>query len=385
MRNSEMFNASLLLPTLLLGLSAAPIAAQEAAPEAPPAPAAPSGALSERMVTGDRTIGVGDVVEDIIVVGGDLRIRGEVRGDAVVVGGDLILEDGALITGDALVTGGEFVNQGGRVRGEMRTENGVGIDLDRALERAGAGAPATIDEDSDRELSAVRRQEQREEREHFWSSPIRRGFAGIISTLALGLVLAGIGATLVFYGRPYLETVSDTLRSSTLRSAGTGLAASFLAVPAFVVLLVALVVSIVGIPFLLVAIPLYPLALFAGAVFGILATAHAIGERTAEQNRDGMEFRYRNSYAYLFTGLGMVLTPLLAAHLIGMTGFLGFIGTILKVLTCLVIWVATTVGFGAVILSRAGTRRTFVTPSSSSGLYNDDLFGDDLMTDETNA
>src|SRR5690606_12926789 len=154
---------------------------------------------------------------------------------------------------------------------------------------------------------------------------IRHGFAGILSTLAFGLVLAGVGSLLIFYGQRYLETVSDTIRTSTVRAGGVGLAALFLVVPAFVVLVVALAVSIIGIPFLLVAVPLYPLAIAAAAAFGLLAAAHALGERTAEQRRDVYDLRYRNSYAYLFTGLGMLLAPLLAADLISMTGFLNFI------------------------------------------------------------
>ncbi|MEX0912193.1 MAG: hypothetical protein WD031_02105, partial [Gemmatimonadota bacterium] len=287
-----------------------------------------------------------------------------------------ILDESAVVNGDAVVTGGRLINEGGRVRGEMRTIDGRGLDIGGEIERALGGAGASSDEVRE-EVREMARSERRESSGRSWFDPIRRGFAGVISTIALGLVLGGIGAVLVFYGRPYLETVSDTVRSAGLRSGATGLAASFLIVPAFVVLIVALAVSIVGIPFLLVAIPAYPLAIFAAAVFGLLAVAHAVGERTAEQSRDSFDLRHRNSYAYLFTGLGMVLIPLLAAHLIAMTGFLGFIGSLLRFVTWLGIWVATTVGFGAVILSRAGTRRTFVTPAPDPVIDADDFFTDD--------
>jgi hypothetical protein len=381
MRINESRVCALLLPLVLTGLVTTGAAAQNDATRQ----AVPTGS-QERVVTGDRTIAAGEVVDEIVVVGGDLRVEGEVRGDAVVLGGDLILEQTGRVNGDAVVTGGELVNQGGQVRGEMRTLAGEGLDIAREIERAVAGTAAatarTRQATPERDAAQA---ERRGRRGGFGFDPIRRGFAGIISTLALGLVLAGIGATLIFYGRPYLETVSDTVRSSGVRSGATGLAASFLAVPAFVVLIVALAVSIIGIPFLLVAIPLYPLALFAGAALGLLAVAHAIGERTAEQSREGLDFRHRNSYAYLFTGLGMMLTPLLAAHLIAMTGFLGFIGTLLKVATWLAIWVASTVGFGAVILSRAGTRRTFVAPGPESVLDTDDFFGDDPLGRQENA
>jgi hypothetical protein len=89
--------------------------------------------------------------------------------------------------------------------------------------------------------------------------------------------------------------------------------------------------------------------------------------------------RYRNSYAYLFTGVGMMMAPMFAAHLFRMTGFLGFIGTLLMFVTCAGLWVCATVGFGAVILSRAGTRRTFVPPTPETDFDTDDLFGDEPL------
>ena len=389
MRTREKHVPVLLLPIIIAGfasggLAIAAAATQEpaVAPEAPPAPelnAATAAAQSQsRIVTGDRTIEEGESVEEIVVMGGDLRVRGEVTGDAVVVGGDLILEDSGVILGDAMVTGGELIDQGGRVRGEMRSVQGPGLNLSvETAEGGGTAATPTAEGARDRARNAS---QSRSNNNDFGFGAIRRGIAGIISTLAFGLVLAGIGAALVFYARPYLETVSDTVRGATLRSAGTGLAATFLAVPAFVVLIVALAVSIVGIPFLLLAVPLYPVALFAAGVFGLLAVSHAIGERTAEQSRDALDLRYRNSYAYLFTGLGMLVLPHLAAHLISMTGFLGFVGTLLRVVTWIAIWAAATVGFGAVILSRAGRRRTFVAMPPEVATYDaDDLFADETI------
>lgn len=376
---------ALLAALLLCGATGA--AAQ--APAAPPAPrlAAVPPALAlmlqsgatDRVLTGDHTVAEGESIGDIVVVGGTLRVLGEVTGDAVVVGGDLQVGPKGRIGGDALVTGGTISNEGGEIRGEMRTLEGDGA-LSQEIRRALAGgtAAATVGQEAARAARETARlhRPQHVRQERSWFDPIRRGFAGVISTLALGLVLGGIGAALVFYGRPYLDTVSDTLRSSVPRSMAVGLAAGFLVLPAFVILIVALAVTIIGIPLLLVAVPLYPLAVAAAITMGLLAAAHAIGERTAEQ-RERFELRHRNAYAYLFTGLAMLLTPLLAAHLIVMTGFLGFIGTLLKVVTGVVIWAAATAGFGAVILSRAGTRRTFVRPLATDPAYESDPLFDD--------
>jgi hypothetical protein len=389
MRTDAMGPGALLLALLLAASPGSPAAAQEAAAT----DASPAG----RVVTGDRTVEAGTEVEDIVVVGGHLRVLGTVRGDAVVVGGDLIMEESGSVLGDAVVTGGRIVDQGGQILGEMRTLDAAAGTAARSARRAAAeGATAAetgrqaarAAREAAREARDLAREERSsvrgeretrrpERRARSWFDPIQRGLAGVISTLALGLVLGGIGAILIFYGRPYLETVSDTIRGSTLRSGGVGLAASFLVFPAFVVLVVALAVSIIGIPVLLLAVPLYPLAIAAAVTFGLLAAAHAIGERTADQRRDGLDLRYRNSYAYLFTGLGMLLAPLVAAYLVGMTGFLGFIGTLIRVVTWVAIWAAATVGFGAVILSRAGTRRTFVAAPPEVEFDEDILFARD--------
>jgi hypothetical protein len=348
------------LPTLLVAAALlagpAPARAQDAGEESPTA--APPGRPGVSVRTGDQVVERGEVVEgDLVVHGGDLRIEGEVRGNVVVTGGDLTITDGAEVLGDAKVIGGSLVNEGGRVLGEMLTL-GEGDEEDEAHGPPAPPEPAMAPTHREPERAA-------------WLRPIARGFADVLSTLALGLLLGGLGAGLIFYGLPYLRTVSDTLRRSTGRSAAVGMAATFLVIPAFVLLVVALAVSIVGIPLLLVAVPLYPVAVVVAFGFGLLAAAYAIGERTAEQRGD-FDLRRRNAYTYLFTGLGILLAPLLAAALVQMVGFLDWVGVLLKVLAFLALWLVATVGMGAVILSRAGTRRTFTGEIEPPSVLDDD-------------
>jgi hypothetical protein len=380
---TERLRTGLVLAALLCPLTlAAGARAQDVQPALPVAPVAPVEAAaageqsSGRVITGDHTVRAGETVEGLVVVGGDLRVEGEVTGDAVVVGGNLLLEQSGVVLGNAVVTGGEIVERGGRVNGEMRVMSG-GSAISTGVQDV--AAPAAVTVERGREAWQGDRGDFRGRRGGSWFGPIQRGFAGIFSTLAFGLVLAGAGSLLIFYGRRYLDTASDTLRVSTLRSGGVGVAAFFLIVPAFVVLVVALAVSIIGIPLLVLAVPLYPLVIASAVAFGLLAAAHALGERTAEQRRELYDMRYRNSYAYLFTGLGMLLAPLLAADLISMTGFLGFLGTLLKVVTWVTIWIAATIGFGAVILSRFGTQRSFIeAPIGEPPIEPDPLFDDEL-------
>lgn len=83
---------------------------------------------------------------------------------------------------------------------------------------------------------------------------------------------------------------------------------------------------------------------------GVVAVAHALGERTAEQ-RGSFEARHRNAYTYVFTGLALLLAPLLAAHLLGMTGFLGFVGDLVGFFAGVMLWLAASVGVGAVLIT----------------------------------
>ncbi|NJD10813.1 MAG: hypothetical protein FIB01_10420 [Gemmatimonadetes bacterium] len=189
---------------------------------------------------------------------------------------------------------------------------------------------------------------------HLW-----RGISGVFSVLLMYVVLFGIGlATIVFGGRKYIEGVADTARNATMRSFLVGIAGAFLTLPAFVLGIIALAISIVGIPALLLWVPLFPLAVLAAGVLGYLAVAHASGEALAERRLYGGEwFQRGNSYYFLITGLGLLLALYLASSVVTMAGpWLGFISGLLKFFAVMTTWAAFSIGFGAVLLSRAGTR-----------------------------
>lgn len=197
----------------------------------------------------------------------------------------------------------------------------------------------------------------------YWHSPLHRigrAIGGIFSTLMVYAILIGIGFVTVFFGRNYLETIADTARRQTLRSGLVGLAGSFLVLPAYILGLLVLAVSIVGIPLLLVFAPLFPLAVVLAAMGGYVAVAHAAGEALAERRFRGTEwFTRANSYYYLVTGTGLLLVLYIAADIVSMAGpWLGFLEGLLKFMAVMLTWAAFTVGFGAFLISRAGTRST---------------------------
>jgi hypothetical protein len=195
-----------------------------------------------------------------------------------------------------------------------------------------------------------------------WWNPMRhvwRGVAGVFSVVVTYAVLFAIAVVAIFFGaRRYIEAVADTARRATVRAGLVGLAGTFLIVPVFILGIIALAISIVGIPALLVWIPVFPVAVVAAALLGYFAVAHAAGESLAER-RFSTEawFERGNSYYFILSGMVLLMALFVAGHVVQMAGpWLGFVRGMLMFLGGIVTWAAVTVGFGAVLISRAGTR-----------------------------
>lgn len=209
-----------------------------------------------------------------------------------------------------------------------------------------------------------------------WWAPFRRvwqGISGVFSVLITYIVLFGIGFVAILFGaRKYLEGVADTVRLSVGRAFLVGLAGSFLLIPVFVLGCIALAISIVGIPALLVWVPLFPVGAVVAIVLGFLGVAHAAGESWAERNYYGSEwFRRGNSYYFLMTGLMLLGALFFAGNIVHMAGpWLDFIKGLLFFFGCVLTWAAATVGFGAVLISRGGSRSP--APTEQASLFTED-------------
>ncbi len=186
-----------------------------------------------------------------------------------------------------------------------------------------------------------------------------RGFEGLFSLSVLYAVLFGIAfATIFFGGRRFIEGVADTARTATTRSLLVGLAATFLVIPAYILGMIALAISIVGILALPVWLLLFPVAAALAVLLGYISVAHAAGEALSERRFYATDwFRRGNSYYFLLTGLGLLLVLFAAGNIVGMAGpWLGFLRGLLIAVASVITWAALSIGLGAVLLSRAGTR-----------------------------
>ncbi len=179
-----------------------------------------------------------------------------------------------------------------------------------------------------------------------------------ISLVASLVALTFMGFGYLFFAPRQLSSVADTAWHSFGRSFLTGLFAQPLVVPAFGAMIVGLALTVVGILVIPFAIPAFAAMLVLSVIGGYIALARSVGEiylrrkGGIEHDQPGwMEFKY-----VVFGLLGMLSIWLPAVLL----SWVPVAGTLFMVIAALLTWVLATVGFGATILTRGGTRGTIV-------------------------
>ena len=314
--------------------------------------------------------------QSVILVDGDLDVEGVIRGDVVVTNGTVRLLDGGLITGDLRVVDGEVESLGGEVEGEVLQPSQEDlVNLDSREIRA-------LREDLEREirqdlLSSMERETRSSSRSIL--APFRnvgRAIAGLLETLVAFLVLAVLGTLVVHFARDRLEVVATTARRAPAQSAMVGLAGGFLLLPVWILGIVALAISIIGIPVLLAWVPLFPIAAGVAGLLGYVAVARNVGEWVADQEYRGLEWiRGSNTFYVVIAGLGTLMIPAVAASLVRILG-LGLLQGLLGFLGSAISFIVLAIGFGAVLMSRGGRIRPYAA-------YYD--FEEDLWAEEEAA
>lgn len=249
-------------------------------------------------VGGSVLVEEGETVGDAVAVGGSVEVRGTVH-DAVAVGGDVHVTKTGNVRGDVVAVGGHLtVDPGAAVSGD-RVEVGPGAIPKRLIgSLLGLGAAGAA-------LGAA------------WSLVL--AIASFAILFVLGLVLAAMSP-----GR--LQAVGATVASRPFKSALVGL----LGAVVVAILSLLLVVSLVGIPLVV----LVALAVMAMVLFGFAAMALRLGQALPIGGSKSM------ALALALGGAAIVLISRLPWGLGG-----------------LLVWLSSLICFGAVILSRAGSRQ----------------------------
>ena len=270
---------------------------------------------------GSRTIAAGDTVRgDVAITQGTLDVRGVVTGSVVVYGGDVVVHPGGRVNGDAIAVLGRVRVEGGRVDGEMRAVRGS-----LATAPAAAAAPGPM--------------------------AMMRSELGLVVGWLTVLVLMGVGV-LVFAGGP-LEGVVESLERGFGRALLVGILAELALIPVLLLVVVALVVTILGILLIPFAVVAFVLGAAGLMMLGFLAVARVTGgavlrRRAAQLSERGAMLRALVGGILLFLGLWLVAALLVPVPLAA---------TAVRAIAFAVTWVAVTAGFGAALLSRGGTRR----------------------------
>lgn len=342
------------------------------------------------VVHDDYRIADGQTIDgDVALLGGTLTVDGDIEGDVLVLGGDLLLEPGSLVMGDVRSMGGNVETTGATVTGEILALSAVERMAEDAAERAA---------DVEKRYEAEWDHDRRRDRGFFDSifHNVSRAIGDLIGTAIWLVMLTLMGALLVYFVPNRLDTITSEARGDVLRSFGVGLAGQLLFFP-ILLLLVAMIVTWLVIPF-------YLLAVAVAIPAGYVAAARGIGEAVVDRKYDLFErfdLNRQNTYYYVLNGFIVLLAPFALAAVLQLLGnWFGFLRGLSLFVGVVLTWAAATTGFGAIIITRGGglvrdfrgfrkrrsvpldDLRTDIPDPGASSAHADDVSSEDVNADD---
>lgn len=270
------------------------------------------GAELEDVVTfgGNAHVPPGRQVRDVLTVGGNARIDGYVFGDVLTLGGNVDIH--GTVVGDIWTMGGNIdIAPEARVLGQFHTMGGN-------ISNASDGAHSMPDISTDSVHTNQHDSDSDDEGEESWASRLLASVLRYALIFLLGLLVMG-----------FAPERHSTLQVAMARLPLRALAAGFLGVIAGAALTVVLTITIIGIPAAVVLV----LGLFLSAYVGLAVAGSVIGAvLPIESLRDR---------PVLQLGVGVAIL---------------FIISQAPILGSVLIFGATLVGLGAVLLTRFGER-----------------------------
>lgn len=311
----------------------APAAEAGTEPPAPPTPPAPPDEPSDihwRKSSAKVHIGssivVGEdelVTDPVVAVGGSVTVLGRVDDDVVAVGGSVRLGPKARVRGDVTAVGGRVEQEKGASIGGTVNEVRIGPQFDFKPWRVFEGAWL-------------------DGRQMFGG-----GFRLLGTLMRISLVLLLVFVVALIAGRP-LARIGEKAGDEPWLSGFTGLLAQLLFVPVLVVTIVILAISIIGIPLLLL-VPFAIVGFLLAVLVGFAGVALRVGRWAVGEERP--------MFVALAVGVVLVSAFALLARLLSLLPVPLWPITWIVALTGFVVeYVAWTVGLGAALLTRFGTR-----------------------------
>lgn len=271
-----------------------------------------------------------EVSDAVVVIGGSATIDGRVRDGVVVVGGNLHLSPTADVRGDVVLVGGQIIREPG-----AQLLGGVNY--------------VSFGDWSRRNLG--------------WLPSVRFGEFGrwvsLAGTLARVSVLAILMAMMLIVARAPVARVGRAALAEPLRALVIGLAAEIFFIPVLIATSIGLAITIIGIPFVAVLIPLAIVV----AVFAFVLGFTALACRLGEWIEDRLGWQPGNAFVATAIGFIVLLAPTLLARFLNVAPVgLAPLTFALVAFGLTVEFIAWTLGLGAAIITGLGRWYTVPPP-----------------------
>ena len=271
-----------------------------------------------------------EVTEAVVVVGGNLIIDGRVREGVFVAGGDLHLSPTADVRGEIVLVGGQLTRD------------------------AGARQIGSVNYISFGEWWR---------REFGWWPTIRFGEFGrwvsLIATVARISILVLLMAVLLVVARAPVARVGRAAMAEPLRALLVGFAAEIFFVPALVAAAIGLAITIIGIPFVFLLVPIAIVV----AVFAFVLGFTALSCRLGEWVEDRLGWTPGNAFVATAIGFTILMTPTFLARLLDMAApGVDVVSFLVIAIALTVEFIAWTMGLGAAIVTGLGRWYTVPPP-----------------------
>lgn len=271
-----------------------------------------------------------EVTDAVVVIGGSATIDGRVRDGVVVVGGNIHLSSTADVRGDVVLVGGTLTRDDG-----AQLVGGVNYVSFGNWSRRNFG----------------------------WFPSVRFGEVGrwlsLAGTLARVSVLGILMAMMLIVARAPVARVGRAALAEPLKALIVGLAAEIFFVPVLVAASVGLALTIIGIPFVAVLVPIAIVLLVFAFVLGFTALACRLGEWI----EDRLGWQPGNAFIATAIGFFVLLMPTLLARFMNVaTDSISPLTWVLIAIGLTVEFIAWTIGLGAAITTGLGRWYTVPPP-----------------------
>lgn len=271
-----------------------------------------------------------EVTDAAVVIGGSLVVDGRVRDGIVVVGGDLRLTATADVRGDIVLVGGQLVREpGARHSGSVNY-----LSFGDWSRRTFGWLPTFQFGEFGRWLS----------------------LAGTVTRVSL---LAMLMTIMLIVARPAVARSGRAAVAEPIRAGLIGLAAEIFFVPFLIAASVGLAITIVGIPFVALLVPIA----IAVAMFAFVLGFTSLACRLGEWVEDRLGWQPGNAFLATAIGAFLIMAPALAARLVGVgPDALHPAAFALLMIGLAVEFLAWTIGLGAAIVTGLGRWHTVPPP-----------------------